>query len=122
MRKGELFSQQNSMDDSIFKRPSPYRTLSGRKVFSGGGIMPDIFVAADTTGTTEIVQELSNQQIFTAYVVDKMQPALNKYPSADAFIKQYSVSDDEFDNFIQYASNTIKEMDSHELLVSSVGH
>ena len=118
MRKGELFSAQNSLNDSIFKRPSPYRTLSGRKVFSGGGIMPDIFVPADTTGNTEIVQELSNRQLFTAYVFDKLQPTLNKYANANAFIKQYSVSDDGFDDFIQYASKTIKEMDSHELLVS----
>jgi carboxyl-terminal processing protease len=118
MRKGELFSAQNNLDDSIFKRPSPYRTLSGRKVFSGGGIMPDIFVPADTTGNTEIMQELSSQQIFTAYVVDKMQPALNNFASADAFIKQYAVSNNDFDSFILYASKTIKEMDSHELLVS----
>lgn len=118
MRKGELFSAQSNLDDSIFKRPSPYRTLSGRKVFSGGGIMPDIFVPADTIGNTQIVQQLSAQQLFTAYVVDKLQPALNKYPSADAFMKQYNVSDNEFDDFILYASKTIKEMDSHDLLTS----
>ena len=48
-----------------------------------------------------------------------MQPVLNKFTSADAFEKQYAVSDNELDNFILYASKTIKEMDSHELLISS---
>jgi carboxyl-terminal processing protease len=118
MRKGEFFSAQSNLDDSIFKRPSPYRTLSGRKVFSGGGIMPDIFVPSDTTENTQIIQELNSQQLFTAYIIDKLQPTLNKYPSADAFVKDYRVSDDEFDDFILYASKTIKEMDSHELLIS----
>ena len=49
MRKGEFFSEQSNLNDSIFKGPSPYRTINGRKVFSGGGIMPDVFVPADST-------------------------------------------------------------------------
>ena len=118
MRKGELFSAQSNFDDSIFKRPSPYHTLSGRKVFSGGGIMPDIFVPADTALNVPLIQELGNQQLFTAYIIDRMQPTLKKFTSAEAFEKQYEVSDGEFDRFILYASGTLKEMDSHELLIS----
>lgn len=118
MRKGELFSAQSNLNDSIFKRTSSYRTVDGRKVFSGGGIMPDIFVPEDSTQKTAIMQELSNRQLFTAYVIDCQQQALNKFVNADAFIKQYIVNDDEFDKFIIYASQTIKEMDSHELLIS----
>jgi carboxyl-terminal processing protease len=118
VRKGELFSAQNNLNDSIFKRPSNYRTINGRKVFSGGGIMPDVFVPADTTENTLIIEELDNQQLFTAYTIDKLGPALDKFASVDAFIKQYKVSDDQFDQFILYSSKTIKEMDSHELLIS----
>jgi carboxyl-terminal processing protease len=118
MRKGELFSAQSNLNDSIFKTPSNYHTANGRKVFSGGGIMPDVFVPADTTLNTVLVQELSSQQLFNAYVIDKMQPMLNSFTSADAFLKQYTVNDDEFDHFIGYASKTIKEMDSGELRTS----
>lgn len=115
MRKGELFSAQNNLNDSIFKGRNTYRTLNGRKVYSGGGIMPDVFVPADTTQNTVLVQELSSQQLFNAYVIDKLQPALSKFKSADSFLKQYNVSDAEFDNFILYSSKTLKEMDSGEL-------
>ncbi len=118
MRKGELFSAENNLKDSSFSKPSAYRTLKGRKVYSGGGIMPDIFVPADSTDNTPIVQELGDQQLFTAYVIDKLEPVLNKYASAEDFIKHYSVNDNAFDDFIMYTSKTIKEMDSHELLVS----
>lgn len=118
MRKGELFSAQSNMDDSIFKRPSPYRTVSGRKVFSGGGIMPDIFVPADTTENTNLLQQLGDQQLFTAYTIDKLQPTLNKFSSADAFIKEYKVNNNDVDSFILYASQTIREMDSHEIMIS----
>lgn len=119
MRKGELFSAQSNLNDSIFKRPSPYHTVSGRKVFSGGGIMPDIFVPADTTSNSPLVQELISNELFTAYVIDKMQPDLNQYATADNFLKQYSITGNQFDQFILYASQTIKEMDSRELLASN---
>ncbi|MDB5089206.1 MAG: hypothetical protein JWR09_3200 [Mucilaginibacter sp.] len=118
MRKGELFSAQSNLNDSIFKKPSPYHTLNGRKVFSGGGIMPDIFVPADTTQNTYLLQQLSDQQLFTAYTIDKLQPQLNKFDSPEAFIKQYNVNNDELDKFIMYASQTIKEINSQELLIS----
>jgi carboxyl-terminal processing protease len=118
MRKGELFSAQSNLNDSIFKRPSPYRTAQGRKVFSGGGIMPDVFVPEDSTQNTNILEELSNAQVFTAYSIDKLQPVLKKYATANDFIKKYKVTDDGLDDFILYASSTIKEMDSHELAIS----
>lgn len=118
MRKGEFFSEERNLSDSIFLKPSPYRTVKGRKVFSGGGIMPDVFVPADTSENTELVEELTGQQLFTAYTIDKLQPVLAKYASADDFVKHYTVNDNEFDRFITYASNTIKEMDSRELLAS----
>lgn len=118
MKKGELFSAQNNLNDSIFKHPSSYRTISGKKVFGGGGIMPDVFVPADSAENTFLIQEMSRQQLFTAYVIDRMQPQLNTYKSPDTFVKQFNVGNDEFDKFILYASKSIREMDSHELLVS----
>ncbi len=118
MRKGELFSEESNLKDSAFNKPTNYHTASGRKVFSGGGIMPDIFVPEDTTKSTYLVQELNGQQLFTTYVVDRMQTIISKYVTGDDFIKNYTVSNDEFNRFILYASQTIKEMDSHELLTS----
>ena len=119
MRKGELFSAQINYNDSIFKRPSPYHTLNGRKVFSGGGIMPDVFVPADTVRNTPLMEELDENQVFTAYIIDKMQPVLNKFATAEDFVKHYNVTNDKFENFILYASNTIKEMDPHEIATSA---
>lgn len=117
MRKGELFSEESSLKDSAFNHPGKFHTSNGRKVFSGGGIMPDIFVPADTTQNTYMIRELSNLQLFSAYVIDRMQPVLKKY-TADDFFKNYIVTDADFGDFIQYASKTIKHMDSHELMVS----
>ena len=117
MQKGELFSEQNNRNDTVLKGSS-YHTANGRKVYSGGGIMPDIFVPADTTKNTQVVQSFTDNQMFAAFVVDKMQPLLTRFNSNEDFMKQFVVSDNEFNNFIVYSSQTIKEMDSHELAIS----
>lgn len=118
VQKGELFSEQNYLKDSSFKKANVYHTSSGRKVFSGGGIMPDIFVPADTTGTTMLIQELGNQQLFNAFVIDKMQNILSSYKTDDSFLNEYTVNDSQFDDFIIYSSKTLKEMDSKEVKIS----
>jgi len=115
VQKGELFSEENYLKDSAFKKAAVYHTSGGRKVFSGGGIMPDIFVPADTTGNTVLIQELGNQQLFNAFVIDKMQSILSSYKTDDSFLSSYTVSDNQFDDFILYASKTLKEMDSKEI-------
>jgi carboxyl-terminal processing protease len=118
MRKGEFFSAQSNLNDSVFKSPSPYHTSSGRKVYSGGGIMPDIFVPADSGLSTATIHQMEENELFTAYVIDKLQPVLSRYNSAEAFENEYVVNDDEFNQFIVYASGTLKEMDSGDLLLS----
>jgi carboxyl-terminal processing protease len=47
-----------------------------------------------------------------------MQPLLGKYANGEDFIKHYNISDDDFRGFILYSSQTLKEMDSRELLQS----
>jgi carboxyl-terminal processing protease len=117
MRKGELFSEQNNVNDSLFKN-RVFHTAAGKKVYSGGGIMPDFFVPADSSNNTQTIQELLENQLFTSYVIDRMEPILKYYKSAGAFEKYFNVSDVQLNDFITYASGTIREMDSHDLLLS----
>lgn len=115
VEKGELISEQSYLNDTAFKQASVYHTSTGRKVFSGGGIMPDIFVPADTTASTPLIHELQTNQLFGAYVIDKMQGILNRYQTSADFIKQYNLTTDDYHDFITYASRTLKEMDSNEI-------
>lgn len=119
MQKGELFSAKNNWDDSIFKAPSKFRTASGRKVFSGGGIMPDVFVPADTMASPRLMYDLQYNQIFMGYVLQHMQHLLNKYPTYDSF-KNYTITDKELSNFIIYTTRTLKQLDSQELGRSAI--
>lgn len=118
VQKGELFSEQNYLNDSTFKKSATYHTSAGRKVFSGGGIMPDLFVPADTSGNTILIQELNEQQLFNAFVIDKMQTVLSSFGTDYSFLKNYNVSNNQFDDFILYSSKNLKEMDSKEIKIS----
>ncbi|QKJ31406.1 S41 family peptidase [Mucilaginibacter mali] len=115
MQKGELYSAANTLKDSSFLRKSNYHTSKGKKVYSGGGIMPDIFIPADTNTNTVLIQELNQRQLFTAFIIDKLYPQFKNYRNDDDFVARYNVSDAVFDTFIQYASGTLKQMDSPEI-------
>ena len=80
--------------------------------------MPDIFVPADTTQDTYLVQEMDDNLLFTAYVIDRLQPQISDFKSAHDFIDHFTISDAMFDDFILYASTTLKEMDSNEIMIS----
>lgn len=44
-----------------------FLTVGGRKVYGGGGIMPDVFVPEDTTGYTSYYISVSNKGLLTKY-------------------------------------------------------
>jgi carboxyl-terminal processing protease len=121
VRKGELLSAGSNLTDSAFVGGSAYRTTKGRKVFSRGGIMPDVFVPADTTQNTQLIDDLAGNQLFSAYVIDKLQPTLHKYATADAFISGYTVTDGLVREFMSYASQTLSTIDLEELQLSAKG-
>lgn len=118
IKRGELFSAQNSFTDSLYRKPSKFHTLNGRQVYAGGGIMPDIFVPLASGEDTQLVQDLDDAQLFTAFVIDRLQPAVKKYETPGAFIKHYTISDELYGDFIAYASQSIKEMDPQDVFES----
>lgn len=118
MQKGEFYSAENSMKDTSFRMSSAFRTSKGKKVYSGGGIMPDIFIPADTNTNTALIQQLNNEQLFTAYIIDKLHPVFKQYRTDDDFVKHYTISDDELNSFVNYSLTAIKDFDQRELTVS----
>jgi len=118
LQKGEFYSAENSMKDTSFRASTAYHTSKGKKVYSGGGIMPDIFVPADTNTNTALIQELNNNQLFTAYIIDKLHPVLKQYHTDDDFVKNYTLSDADLNSFLSYSWDAIKSFDQRELAVS----
>ncbi len=63
---GELF-----VKDSVqFDENLAYKTSNGRTVYGGGGIMPDYFVALDTTDNSSYINRLSASNTIREYTLD----------------------------------------------------
>lgn len=95
--------------DSIqFPDSLKYYTLnSGRTVYGGGGIMPDIFLPADTSYSTKLFTDLVRKTVFNAYCIDyvlKNREKINKdYPKFETFNKKFIVDDVMIEEFKKVA-------------------
>lgn len=102
---GEFYSADSiHFDDSL-----KYKTLrTGRPVYGGGGIMPDIFVPADTTGINKYFREVRAKNVLNQFVVNYVESnrqALNaNYPDEDTFIASFEVSPEMLGDFARLAS------------------
>lgn len=91
---GEFASADSvHFDESLLKR-----TLrNGRKVYGGGGIMPDVFVPIDTTMYSDFYRDLVAKGIvnrFAAtYVDDNRKELHRRYPDEKAFIDRFTVDE-----------------------------
>ncbi len=100
--RGEFFSQ-----DSIHQTGEKYHTSIGRTVYGGGGIMPDYFVAEDTTALTPYYTECVTKGTIAQFCyeyTDNNRPKLSKMNNAaemEKYLRKMSV----MDQFIRYADS-----------------
>ena len=98
---GELMSA-----DSIHLADSlKYKTLVNKRVvYGGGGIMPDVFVSADTSYYSAYFNKLYAKNVlnsFTLEYYDKNRVQLNsQYKSFDDFKNKFELSSDDIKSFI----------------------
>jgi len=82
LRHGE-FGQKDSIH---FDENLKYKTVGGRTVYGGGGVMPDIFVPVDTSGYSEYLMRVNQlSQILYDYTFDFM----DRYRNDMKGIKDY---------------------------------
>ena len=84
--------------DSLDAGAPEYRTLrTGRTVYGGGGIRPDILVGADTAGFSAYYANLIRRGVVNEYVIsymDRERAALEKaYPTFEEFDKGFEAGD-----------------------------
>jgi carboxyl-terminal processing protease len=94
--------------DSIHIADSPaYKTLGGRTVYGGGGIMPDIFVPRDTTEYTPYLNKVVNYRYLYQYAfqyTDENRGALNKMKTWQE-MERYLDTQDLLNKFVAYAKS-----------------
>lgn len=89
----------DAVRDSLDAQAPAYRTLrTGRTVYGGGGIRPDVIVERDTTGFTPYYADLIRRGVVNEYVISYMDGARSAleraYPSFEEFDNAYAVSDE----------------------------
>ncbi|MBI1288319.1 MAG: PDZ domain-containing protein [Flavobacteriales bacterium] len=104
---GELFSA-----DSIHVNDQEeFLTDNKRKVYGGGGILPDIFVPLDTSENSDFLMELLRNGLFYQYIneyVDANREELNsKYPDFETFDGDFKVDGKFLDDFFAFAEKNL---------------
>lgn len=102
MKRGEMYSA-----DSIKQNTkSVYQTDAGRKVYGGGGIVPDLFVARDTTLFTPYLYQLFAQNIIREFAFKYAVTNQKTFEKMDfkTFLKGYQPSDAMLSEMLTMAS------------------
>ncbi|MCB0791550.1 MAG: S41 family peptidase [Flavobacteriales bacterium] len=99
---GELVNK----DSILLDTSHVYHTLKGRNVYGGGGIMPDMFVAADTSESSSYLTALFFSGILNDMafdVADERRPRLERMGDVGHFISDFRVDDGMLDDLAEKA-------------------
>lgn len=100
---GELYSK-----DSIkLDKNQVFKTLNGRTVYGGGGIIPDIFVPKDTSGITSYYVNVMNAGLLQQFVLKYVQvnrKALAKVKDYKQLLRMLNDNDALLNDFVTYAA------------------
>lgn len=99
---GEFFNV-----DSIRQSGEVYKTTIGREVYGGGGIVPDVFVAEDTTAFTPYYQEVASKGFIRQFCfdyTDTHRKKLEELGSADNIIAHLK-KEHVIEEFIRYCDS-----------------
>ena len=109
---GEMFSA----DSNKVNNGTVYKTINGKKVYGGGGITPDIFVAFDSTSIDTVITALYRKNTLGNFVYRyymKNIDGFSAYKNVDAFVGKFTVSDalyNELENFATKDSINIRNL------------
>lgn len=101
---GELYVQ----DSTYFNDSLKYKTPKGKIVYGGGGIMPDVFVPLDSSGSSWYFTDLRYSQSFNAFAFDFVQNKRNTWKSVAEFDKKFTVNDAILNRFTAFAAKEYK--------------
>lgn len=119
---GEMYE----VDSSLFVDSLKYITPKGRVVYGGGGIMPDVFIPFDTSGSSWFLSELRYSSAFQIFAFDFVQDKRNKWKGLKDFNRSFNVSDALLNQFFDFAkernNNTtkIKEQENSKRRISAL--
>ncbi|WP_055096368.1 MULTISPECIES: S41 family peptidase [Bacteroidales] len=101
-----LHGEFDSKDSIKLNTELRYKTLNGRDVYGGGGIMPDIFVPRDTIGITSYFNSVVNTGLIYQFAFkysDEHRETLEKYKNYQDILR-YMQKQPLLNEFVIYAA------------------
>ncbi len=101
MKKGEF----ENTDSIHFSDSLRYSTPLGKIVYGGGGIMPDVFVPLDTSGSSRFYTNANSKGLVTQFAydyLDQNRKSFEQFKSFKEFQKNFMVNDGIYLEFIAY--------------------
>ena len=101
-----LSDDTDSIINTKFPDSLKFKTPKGKIVYGGGGIMPDIYVAMKKSHDYVYMNNVSNKGLMYRYAfdyTDKNRNTLKKAYTAETFIKSFTFSDKDLNDFILFA-------------------
>ncbi|MBC7745641.1 MAG: S41 family peptidase [Flavobacterium sp.] len=95
-----------------------YTTQSGKVVYGGGGITPDIYVSVDTSGYTPYYYELSAKGVLNNFVFKYLALNKNPYGSVSDLISNFKLADTDFSQLDEMAKEQKIEPNERQAALS----
>ena len=101
---GELYTP----DSSVFVDSLKFKTPKGKIVYGGGGIMPDIFVPFDSSGSSLYFTELRYSQAFSGFAFDFVQNKRMQWKDPKVFSSNFKVDAQLVERFAKFTEKEMK--------------
>ena len=109
-----------SADSIHFDESQKFKTVGGRTVYGGGGIMPDVFMPLDTVGMSDYYRKVWNTNVLYRYTIEftdrhrAEMDAVSSLAELDTLLSR----GDLVENFVAYAERNGVERDDVGLAMS----
>ncbi len=111
--------------DTTYAHAKTFQTGLGKKLFSGGGIVPDITIPVDSNEVSLLYQELVQSSLVEQFVYSRFTKKLPAY-SIENFLQGYTLPNSEYVSFINFLGqkglliSARKQIDLHDLIQSDI--
>lgn len=109
---GEFYNKDSI---KVYGRPV-FKTNMGRKVYGGGGIIPDIFVSKDSLMQSEVVSKLVDKPVLYAFILKYFNQHKDQFErmSFDDFIGGYQLDGTALEQLYQHLREAGSEINPRE--------
>lgn len=98
--------EMDNKDSIDFPDSLQYKTVNGRIVYGGGGIMPDVFVPLNLEDNSEYFNQIVNKNLiyqFAFNYTDANRNELQKFRTYNDFNRKFIITSEILNNMISYA-------------------